>query len=303
MDPKVFVFLVFFGMFGIGLGIFLPGAIIIGRLQASLRTRLIQRKLKSQNLVKAEYQAPVDLSAAELGLMHDGKFEQREFMACLLELNNIGVLEARLDKSGVLSLRKTNKQAELAPYQKLLFDLLPDSGDSMFDVMGWNQRSIAGVVKAGLVEKGYYQPNRIAGKVIRRGLLFSVILGVLYAPLIAYAVYLPTSQTGVTSTINGEVVDHFPLPIAIVFGLAFGVWVFAFSLPQFLFAIYKYYKALGFGPDATDKLKSAWTDIEGYKYYLMMVEKDNLEFELSNGGIDSLHLPFAVALGVVNLQR
>lgn len=299
---KIISLIIFLGLFGMTMGGFLPFMVLLGKVQAALMTRLARRKILSSTTVIAAYEAPHKLSAVELGYLFDNNFHDNEYFAAILELRKSGYLELVYDGS-TLRYKKIGASTEgLLGYQKLLFDQIKEAGIARpNEVIYYQNTALSREVKAGLVKKGYYEKRNHWLKRLKLAAVISILLGVLYAGLLAMVVMQPTSETGINYSYNGQVVDRFPVVGAVTFGFMFGLAVAIFTLPQILYVIYRYHKALGFGPDATEKLRSEWVDILGYQIYLRTVEQDNITFELTDEqSISNPHLPFALALRIVD---
>ncbi len=303
-NMKTISLLVFFGLFGMNLGIFLPFMVFLGKLQAALMTRLARRKILSNTTVIAAYEAPHNLSAVELGYLFDNNFHDNEYFSAILELGASGHLELAYDGRRLRYQQTGANRQGLLGYQKLLLDQMKDSGTARpNEVIYYQNTALSREVKAGLVKKGYYAKANHWLKRLKFAAFISVLLGALYAGLLAMVTMQPTSETGINYSYNGQVVDKFPVAGAITFGFMFGLAVAIFTLPQILYVIYRYNKALGFGPDATEKLRTEWVDILGYRIYLRTVEQDNITFELTDEqSITNPHLPYALALRLVEHQ-
>ena len=67
-----------------------------------------------------------------------------------------------------------------------------------------------------------------------------------------------------------------------------------------LFIYMKYIKIAGESWLGSVKLKQVWPEIEGYRYYIEVVDADQLKFESENtkGLAKNKALPYAVALGI-----
>lgn len=301
-NMKVIALLVFCGLFGMTMGVFLPVGVGLGKLQAKLMTRLARRKILSNTTVKAQYEAPHHLTAVELGYLFDNNFGDSEYFAAILELGDSGHLELVYDGKTLRYKKIATNTKGLLGYQKLLFDQVKDTGIARpNEVIYFQNTALSREVKAGLVRKGYYDKKPFWQKRLKAAALISALLGAVYAGLLAALTMRPTSETGINYSYNGQVVDRYPFGVALMFGIIFGFTVALFTFIQMLYVVYRYNKALGFGPDATDKLRDEWVDILGYRHYLQTVEQDNLTYELeTEQSISGRHLAAALALRAVS---
>lgn len=299
----IFIML-FLALFGITFGFFLPGALLLGKIQAVVRTWQIRRKIANNTSIIVEYEPPADLQPVELGYLFDNKFNDREFIATILELGTTGHLMLELKDSRLHYTKITKASEGLTPYQQLLLRQMSNAPASRViqkqASINLQNTLLSFEVKRSLASKGYFKNTKFNIHRIKLAAIASVLLGLIFAILLAYITMQPTSKSGINYELNGETVDSFPVYIAIIYGMVFGFMVSIFTMPQFLIVIAVYNRMLGFSSDATPALKHVWTSILGYKIYLETVERDNLLYEVqTESSIKNPTLAAGVALGLI----
>lgn len=253
------------------IGLVAYGLILLGFACWPLWQRFKNWRIKKQQVIIAQYEAPNGLAAGELGYLLDNKVGMREITAMLIEVAVAGYIKIeRVEKRVIFkfidySFTKLKDFADLSPEKRdflnSIFDGSPASG--MPDVVHMkdldSQEMKVAVqkykqsLKESLKNKGYFQKNQFAWK-------WFVPMVLLTLPLLKWLILL-------------------------------GVFLLFFEI------------ALGTYHILTPAGLTEWAGIAGFKEFLSVTEADRLKFTDApdkSPALFSKLLPAAIALGVEN---
>lgn len=275
--PALLVMIVLLSLFAY-LFLYLPVKLITtviahGKQKAD-RLRLLQQKT-----VIAEYDPPANLTPAEIGFLFDAKLSIAEVFATIVNLQQRSLATIGENEGKLMVYEVKIGQSSTAFEGYILGRLDNHKGKTINKRFLENiRRSGDQVMKQQLQEKGYLLP--IKEQIKRSFLRLSFIMAMLIIlfPVLAFR---PNTLEEITNTVF----------FLIVF------WPGYFIVSIFLYSTYQ--KIAGEPWLGTGKLKQIWTDIEGYRGFIQMVELDNLQFEseTTKGIIKDKTLPYAIALG------
>lgn len=246
---------------------------------AHIKQKNDRLRLLEQKTVVAEYQPPAELTPAEIGFLYDAKLALPEVYATVIYLEQLGLIELSSEQ-GKYRIQTVNPDAtglrEFETY--ILWFLDQHSGEVITKRMLRHVRWKADlIIKRQLQAFGYLAST---AEQTRRSLIrIGIILGLLFG-LTIIAVH-PHSSNGF---------------IALLF-------IFVIGTPlYFIAAVFLYIRVQKISGEpwlGTPKLKEIWSDIEGYRQFIELVELDNLQFdsESTKGTIQNKTLPYAIALG------
>lgn len=241
---------------------------------ATAHIRYIWRK--RQKLVIPEYEPPNNLSPAEVGLLNDNTSNQVEFTATIIDLAVRGYIKIDYRKKGWF-IFKSNKYTfhktkefddKLRDYEREILETMFGEDDKV-ELGGVDKKDMHKTlkdmhktVKESLVDKGYYRPQHKWMKKITKG------SGAVFVILVIAFVF-------------------WPLAGLIILGLITGI---------------ASWRGVGtMASRMTRKGYSGWADIEGFKEFLSLTEKERMDFHEAPERQPeefSQFLPYAVALGV-----
>lgn len=237
-------------------------------------------RLLHQRTIIAEYDPPDNLSPAEMGYMFDSKLTIAEVFATIVSFEQQGFLTITEEPAGLLVTTTQSVPPHLKEFERYVLDTIREqSGRPLTLAMLEKITPLADVViNKQLREQGYLVTGNEQLKRSFFRLLFITATLMLVFPILAFR---PTSSEGIIMT---------------------GLFLFFFSPGYFIFSffVYKIYKKIAGEPWlGTPKLKQVWSDIEGYRHFIEVVEADRLKFdsETTKGIIHNKALPYAIALG------
>ncbi len=237
------------------------------------------RRLQQQTIV-AEYDPPGGLTPAEIGFLFDSKLSLAEIFGTVAYLEQQGLILITEQPDGLLITAGKTVPSNLKKFERYVLDTINEqSGRPLTLKLMKKMRPLAEqVLKKQLQEQGYLLAITEQMKRSFDRLLIIVILLVLLFPVATFQVH---TLEGITLT---GLFFFFAWPL---------YFIFAFRL----YATYK--KIAGEPWLGTPKLKEIWSDIEGYRHFIEVVEADNLKFdtETTKGIIKDKTLPYAIALG------
>jgi hypothetical protein len=241
-------------------------------------------RLRRQQIVVAQYEAPDGLSPGQIGLLVDSKSGMKEFTATVMDLAVRGYLKITRLETKVLFYKRVDYQfdqlgaaAGLKNYEHSVYDLLFKSGD-VTKMSELSNSSHAATNKASLDEMR---------KQLGSSLTSAGYYGV-KANLVNHHLWLSAVGGAALLTIGIGI-----LPQGVAGGLVAllaGAAIFGFACVS-----------LGRYPELTDSGAAEWAKVEGFKLYLSVAEKDRLNFTDAPERTPELFnklLPYAVALGV-----
>ena len=261
--------------------IFGVAAIAIGSFR-KVRTSLEQKRLRDQEIIVAQYEAPDGLSPGEIGHLSDNSSSMAEITATIIDLAVRGFLkieqtqEKGLLKKADFTLHRLKGKGKLKSYEQKVLDMLLPAGvltNKISDITPTTAAPIVSSVKsafkASLNEKGYYNTARPKRSPIMKSLAWIAFLIVVISNV--YALFDYANVTFVM------------LSFAAMFvGLGIGA-------------------AIAYTIRLTKAGYDQWAKVEGLKLYLTVAEKDRLNFhdapEKTPKHFNAL-LPYAIALGV-----
>ncbi len=292
----------FIGLFGVGLGAFLPGAVLLSSIQSWIRSSFARKKLKDATSIIAEYDAPNGLLPAEASFIYNGRYTFDTERALLFELQALGAVSLVIQKEQIIFTKVPGIETFDKTYQQMFYQKLQESGTftkkTFYKI---DKGYIATQIRDNLTNQGYMTGHRYTKTMVISCILIALCLAIGIGFLLGKSTTQSTKITGVTYYVNNVKVDHYDNGTAIGFGIIFGFMIFIFGFFQVAYAMNVYYKRLGIPIDATSKLKETWIDMVGYQEYLKTVEQDNLKDDINNNRIpDKKLLAYAVGLNVVN---
>ncbi len=237
-------------------------------------------RLLHQKTIVAEYDPPDHLTPAEMGFLFDSKLSLGEIFGTIVQLEQQGLLTITEQGGDMLVTTERPVPADLKKFEHFILDTVREqSGRPLTLKLLKKTRPLAEVVlKQQLQEAGYLATTKEQLKRSFHRLVFIMIMLMLLFPILAFR---PHTGTGIIVT---------------------ATFLLIASPAYFIFAavLYsKYQKIAGEPWLGTPKLKLVWSDIEGYRHYIEVVEADNLKFdtETTRGIINNKALPYAIALG------
>jgi hypothetical protein len=249
-----------------------------------LTSRFTQRKKQLfQNVIIAEYDPPANLSPAEIGYLFDSRLDNTEVNATLVSLEQRGLVSFSFSTLDGLHIEKniTHMPTNLKPHELFLLDSLKAKSNLSL----YSSKIMTGFtesVNKALLTQGYVKPSRANyGYFGQRTLIAYVLFTV---PLFFWFIYG-------AKDIVGAVIFGFIL----IFLVGFPVFMILAPLAGFIYG-----KIVGTPGLWTDKVKSIWNEIEGYRDFVEQVELDQLQYESEDLKIRSKNkaLPYAIALGL-----
>lgn len=234
------------------------------------------------SIIKAEYEAPLGLTPAELGYLSDAVFSKRELYATLLDLEQRGYLNIEKNFSNSFTVHDSGKDTSpLLGHEKFALESFQHTNSaSVFNRAKLSQ--LRNEVMASLFEKGLVKKSHVGvSSLARRVTIMTVFLNIaLMVP------FLLNSE----SDMGGNLFFVFISPLLFT----------PITLPTSFILGYVYNKIVGDTGLWTEKKKKAWAEIEGYKEFIKQVELDNIRFESEDLKTKTRikALPYATALGL-----
>ncbi len=228
---------------------------------------------KGRGTIIAEYEAPDNLTPAEIGTVYDNRADNKDVTATLIQLAINGYLKIKQTSKSKSDYKfiKLKENVDLKnEFEKKLLDSIFDSGNEkelkdMKNKFFKDMQDIKSKIYNSVTTKGYYSKNPSRA---RFGLLFVLSMFAIFG-----------------SFIIGSMLVNFYL----------GVSVFISGVIMLVFAM--------FMPQKTVKGAETLEKIQGFKQFMMVTEKERLKFHNPPDMIPGLfekYLPYAMALGVEN---
>jgi len=267
---------------------FLP-FIIIGGVTRRQAEKLYNQRL---NTIIAQYEAPHQLSPAEVGLLYDMHAGTKEMIATLFHLEQRGIITVKNDST--VEIVDTARFESLQEYEKIAirahkgdtsqleaarqpqtFTYTTDEGETrQFIFMTAPKQTTAAfraAVRTSTAAKGYPTKN-FAVSFNLRAWFIAIILG--------HVLIFPLASIGVGDD-GAWSFAAFSFAYTLSFGIGVFIWpayVGAGYLIMFLWT-----KVAGRYWINTKKARAIWPELEGYRLYLKKVELDNVQFESETG--------------------
>jgi uncharacterized protein (TIGR04222 family) len=240
-------------------------------------------RAKRNQTVIAQYEPPDGLKPAEIGLLEDDRSDIREITATLIDLAVRGFIKIKQTKPKAWWGRPaeyTITRLKAAPppeeYEQTLLTALMSKADSdtirLKDVdksgMSTAVTKVKQMLKDRLKAKGYYRAPKPSPRLVRQAALVSVAMVVL-----AMAITLTAHPTGDL------------------------IWVSLLALGGGIVAIVLALRRTRLTSSGVNQ----WAEVEGFKLFLSVTEKDRLKFSDAPERTPELFnklLPYAVALKV-----
>lgn len=268
----------------IALFIFLAIPIALATLIVGRSSRFAHRKRQLiQNVIIAEYEPPANLTPAEIGYLFDSRFDKTEVVATLVDLEQRGLVSLSYSKVDGLHVEKIVVELpnDLKEHELYLLDNLGASSNlslySLKIINGFKSR-----VKKSLKNQGFIKPqNETVSYYAQRTLVAYFLI------TIPMFLWLMSGSDKSFGTAIMAFIFIFILSFPFLLGLA-------------LVAGFIYNNLVGQPGLWTDKLKSMWRELEGYRDFVEQVELDELQFESEDLKIRSKNkaLPYAIALNL-----
>ncbi len=291
------------------LGTFLLPAFIVA---AVGRRRAEYVRNRRQAAVIAQYEPPLGLSPAEMGLLYDMQCGQNEIVATIFSLEHRGVIAIVkqgnvnvINKAAYEALEEYEKIAiriwkgdteELdAPQQVPVIYLNPINGEKhTYDLILPSKKSraaFAAAVRASVERKGI-KMNNFASAFMLRAVIIAALLGYL---LLLTAAFPGTSNGAPYSAWSWTAISS-----AAIFTLIFDIILSPVYLAAGFLAVYAWIKIAGRYWMNTKQARAVWPELEGYCLYLKQVELDDIQFQTSSGHLDSVAavMPYAMIFGL-----
>lgn len=251
------------------------------------------RDEKGKGLIVPQYDAPKGLSPMQVSALADNSIESEELAAEIIQLAVLGYIEIRrVDEAEAEKQKALSTDFELIPLRssetitypatKKVFDLIFQEGLKSVRISEWKYRfyvhvsTIVDVAMNTLVQEKMYKKRFIVHN-RKHFFAISIMVGIFAALFFG----------GIIGTAFGsEISDVVP----IIFGLLIGNGIFVIMFRLF--------------PARTSLGSVTREHILGLKEYLMIAEKDRLEFHNAPEKTTTLFehlLPYAMALGVVDI--
>ncbi|MBU1177875.1 DUF2207 domain-containing protein [Patescibacteria group bacterium] len=229
------------------------------------------RDPKMQGAVVAEYEAPDGLSPAEIGTIVDGKVDNKDITAELIDLAIKGYLKIKqtgLGKKDYRLIKLKEPDSLSSDYDKKLMEGLFGSGNeiemkTLVNSFYKDMKIISNQIYTAVTSQGYYAKNPVRAKF---GCLFIVGIIALFGSF----------------WLGGIMTNFF-----------FGASVFISGLIMMIFSM--------FMPKRTSKGTETLRRILGFKEFLNVTEKERLKFHNPPKMVPKMFeklLPYAMALGV-----
>jgi hypothetical protein len=237
--------------------------IAIATLIAGRTSRFAHRKKQLiQNVIIAEYDPPDKLTPAELGYLFDSRVNSTEIAATLVSMEQLGLVTLSFSALDGMHVQTTSsglpeglKEHELY----LLSNLKADTNLSLFSlkiIHGFKAAIIKSLRTQGYIKSQRETVNYYAQRTVIAYLLITIII----------FLWLISGADRSLSTAIGAFIFVFVIGFPFFLGLA-------------LIAGMIYNNLVGQPGIWTDKLKSIWKDVEGYRDFIEQVELDELQFE------------------------
>ncbi len=269
----------------IALFIFLAIPLAIVTLVVGRTSRFAHRKRQLiQNVIIAEYDPPAGLSPAEIGYLFDSRLDKTEVIATLVDLEQRGLVSLSNSKFDGLHVEKTVAElpSDLKEHELYVLDNLDANSNLSF----YSLKIIGGfktTIKKSLKNQGFIKPqNEVVSYYAQR-------------TLVAYFLITTLIFLWLVSSSDGDYITAAIVSFIFIFILGF-----PFFLGLALVAGFIYNKLVGQPGLWTNKLKTMWRELEGYRDFVEQVELDELQFESEDLKMRSKNkaLPYAIALNL-----
>lgn len=261
--------------------------VLLAWLAAKVSALAEGRRLSARHTVIAEYDAPSQLSAAELGYIIDATFGTNELLATIAQLYAKGAVQLRQLDGGDFLITPSKEDAGAVddaeasvlgylrglPEAKVAWSQLKSV---VSDVAG-EQADFADAVLGSLVAKGLLYSGALSGMLLRRRLI-SLALATACTVAVGMPLYLwghlQVTTTGLNSGFAG--LDS-GVAMLLFIPLLAVVWFIWFVYANLL--IYIYTRRDGIPTGATEQLQMLWPDVAGFRLFLQETEYVRLQHD------------------------
>ena len=242
-----------------------------------------RKKLLIQNVIIAEYDPPANLSPAEIGYLFDSRIDKTEVIATLVDLEQRGLVRLTYSKLDGLHVEKAVARLPdtLKEHEQYVLNSLDANMNLSFYSLKINA-DFKTCVEKSLINQGYIKTqNEVANYYAQRKIVAYFLITI---PMFAWFI------AGSDKSFGAAV-----MAFMVIFVLGF-----PFFLGLTLVANFIYNKLVGQPGLWTDKIKSMWRELEGYRDFVEQVELDELQFESEDLKIRTKNkaLPYAIALNL-----
>jgi Predicted membrane protein (DUF2207) len=285
----------------------MPIGWFLGRGVSWVRMQQSTRRWRRQSIVYAAYEAPNNLSPAEVAFLYDRRFGEQELLAMLfdLELRQKITLKTLPDHYGEVDFHIRVISEPMADdlrvfEQELLVSLIAFGATASWHAVKadnsiWKS-TIEHTLEEALIEKGYLQPEtsfwQKSSLYLCVGALLAVLTVVLPA-ILANDMQTPRSSAALFGDTYADL--RHDMAVFVVFMLwTAATAVYAFSS---YVGISAFRRAMNV-QKGTRLLRSIWPQIEGFRQYLVVVEQDRIAFENKTAREAARQSALAYAVGL-----
>lgn len=264
---------------------------IVGRFIRYSTVRQIRRKRLADQTVIAEYVAPPNLRPAEVGYLYDQMAGEAEYMATVFDLEQRGYLVLGADNERrSFRAHATNKSiGDLEPFEAEVYANAQRavSRRGRWFEYAWGNRFDTLLTRAA-EDKGFIKPPRHAAalRISNIGILLAV-LGT------SWGLFVLRFGNSIDS--YAELSDLMTALLIVLMMTIVGLLL----APVLRMGFVVYVRAKSFA-DATKSLDALWSQLEGYRQFIELVEFDKIRFSNETQREKARHevLPYAVSLGL-----
>ncbi len=261
------------------------------------RHRIIARR------ITAEYEAPLDLNAAEMSFLFRKKLDEKVFAGLLVSMSQRGIIHFRKQQSHKIVLAGPRYDSTINEYEKRILDFLDEHRSiPVRDVLTAYNRlyegqdrsgSFTSAVRSDLERRGMIRRVYIVRYLasIVKGVLL-VLGSVLWTPIIALWLYSVFAQ-GSSDFTNLDDLFYTGLIYSLLLFVPVGITMVGV----------RHFQARSTGRRwvAQQRLQRYWPHIVGFRLFVCLSEKERLHFESKSlqkaSSINTL--PYAIAFGLV----
>lgn len=277
-------------------------------LSATLRKQAERFRQQRDGTVIAQYEPPLGLSPAEIGLLYDMKCDDKEIRATLFQLQQRKViLMDSLSKVSVINpedyehleeyekvaIRMFDKEATaLEPSKTFPITVTSENGTQTYNLpipAAKSKYHFTTAVQQSLAAKGY-KTKSYTGTFITRVMIASTLFGLW--PMASIAIPLDSNSVTYPAWSIQSVGS------ALVFTIVIGIIAFPLYLLFGYLFMRLYVRMAGRAWLNTKQIRRLWPELEGYRLFLAQVDLDNIQFESEQGNPVTATMPYAMVFNL-----